>query len=385
MKQHLSLILALSLLGVFLVAPADAYAAWYSDSWAHRVSITISSAQLSADLANFPVYVDLADLPADFHAGVNSDGSDIRVTLSDGTTEVPREVVFYDSATDTGEMYFKAPALSSSADTVFYIYYGNPSATEPAVTATYGRNNVWSNGYGGVWHMGTATLVDSTGQVGNSTSNTGTVSATSEFGTATDYSGSSQRSIIPDAASINANVLNSLTYTLWLNADSFTRSMEKGDQYFLLNFAGSGDQGPLVKISGANRMADVGTLSTGTWYMLGGRYSYAGGTSGVLDAIKNGSIVNTTTGLTAQIDSASKDLYIGSDDTSLYFDGRIDEVRISSVVRSDAWIAAEYSSQNASGFYAVGAQEDTGGGSEPDARTLRLRGGVRFTGGVRLY
>jgi hypothetical protein len=385
-KRFLAAFLIVGLFEGMLLVPTTAQAAWYGGSWSHRISITVAHTQVGSTLTDFPVYVDLSTLPADFHANVKSDGSDIRVTAADGTTEVPREVVSYSAGTDSGEVYFKAPSLSSSSDTVFYIYYGNAAASEPATTATYGRDNVWSNGFGGVWHMGTATLVDSTGQVGDSTSNTGTITTTSRFGTATDYSGASQRSIIPDASSINADVLNSLTYTLWLQGDSFTRSMEKGDQYFLLNIAGAGEQGPLVKINASNKMADSGSLSTGTWYMLGGRYSYAGGSSGVLDAIKNGSLIDTTTGLTDQIDSSSKGLYLGSDDSSIYFNGRIDEVRISSVVRSEDWLAAEYSNQNApASFYVIGTQEESDAGDEAPARTLRIGGGTRLTGGVRLF
>src|SRR5690606_33907440 len=130
----------------------NASAAWLNDSWQYRVSLTIDADQVDADLTDFPVYVDLSDMPAEFHNNVNADGSDIRVTTGDEGTEVPREVVFYDADTDTGELHFKAPTLSSTTDTTFYIYYGNSSAGDYADDATYGAENVWSNGYAGVWH-----------------------------------------------------------------------------------------------------------------------------------------------------------------------------------------------------------------------------------------
>lgn len=78
--------------------------AWYNASWTYRVSVTVQSSQVDADLTDFPVYVDLSDLPAGFHTNVKSDGGDIRVTKSDGTTEVAREVVFYNATDDTGEL-----------------------------------------------------------------------------------------------------------------------------------------------------------------------------------------------------------------------------------------------------------------------------------------
>jgi hypothetical protein len=82
--------------------------AWYDNDWGYRVKVTVQSSQIDSDLSNYPVYVDLNDLPAGFHSNVNSDGGDIRVTKSDETTEVAREVVFYTAASDTGKLFFKA-------------------------------------------------------------------------------------------------------------------------------------------------------------------------------------------------------------------------------------------------------------------------------------
>ncbi|HLN18804.1 MAG TPA: hypothetical protein VK255_01375, partial [Patescibacteria group bacterium] len=71
----------------------DAHAAWYNASWGYRVKVTVNAAQVPSTQTNFPVYVNLANLPAGFFSHVRSDGGDIRITKSDGTTELPREVV----------------------------------------------------------------------------------------------------------------------------------------------------------------------------------------------------------------------------------------------------------------------------------------------------
>jgi len=51
----------------------------------------------------------------------------------------------------------KVPALSHTADTILYMYYGNAGASDQ-------RNSVdvWSNGYVGVWHFASG-AEDSTG------------------------------------------------------------------------------------------------------------------------------------------------------------------------------------------------------------------------------
>lgn len=327
--------------------------AWYNSSWLYRVKITALATKVDADVTDFPVYVDLSDLPTDFHTNVKTGGVDIRVTESDGTTEVPREIVFYDNATDTGELHFKGD-LANSTNTDFYIYYGNSGASDYSVTDTYGRNNVWTNNYGFVCHMGGGTLVDSTGQVSNSSTQTGTEHTAGKIGKATDYSGSSQRSIFPDNASMDLTTQG--TWTMWANADSWsTRTMEKSEGYFLLgNFAGSGSNGPLIKP--ANSVANIGTLSTGVWYMTGGRFSFSG--TGTLNAILNGAVVATTTSIASAIPN-SGNLYVGSDDSSAYFNGRIDEVRISKIARSTTWLSTEYNNQNdPSTFFTIGSQEE---------------------------
>lgn len=89
----------------------------------YRKSITVESTLVSADLTDFPVLVKLAsdsDLAA--HA-VN--GDDLYITTSDGATTCPHEIEYFDPATGELVLWFKAPSLSSSVDTVFYLYYGD--------------------------------------------------------------------------------------------------------------------------------------------------------------------------------------------------------------------------------------------------------------------
>ena len=126
---------------------------WYDTNWPYRKQITVQFSQVDSTESNIPVYVDLADLSSDFFASVNVDGGDIRVTNSDGVTEMAREVVAVNKGGETGELHFRADSLSSSVNTSFYIYYGNSGASDYAVTATYGRNAVWSNNYDAVYHL----------------------------------------------------------------------------------------------------------------------------------------------------------------------------------------------------------------------------------------
>jgi hypothetical protein len=146
---------------------------WYNSSWLYRKKITIDHTKVASDEANFPVLISLAAL-----SNINVNGTDIRFTSSDGVTELPREIESYSSG--SLRAWVKVPALSSSTDTVIYMYYGNAAATEPAASSTYGSQNVWKStgdtSAAMVQHMkedpsGTSPqMIDSTSNANNATS-----------------------------------------------------------------------------------------------------------------------------------------------------------------------------------------------------------------------
>jgi hypothetical protein len=125
---------------------------WYNTSWDYRIAFEVDSTKLSGDVTNLPTYLDLSLLPTEFHTNVKTDGGDIRITTSDGQTEVARELVFYNNTNDEGEVWFLAPSVSSSSNTKFYIYYGNSGASDYADSDTYGQYNVWNSDYRIVSH-----------------------------------------------------------------------------------------------------------------------------------------------------------------------------------------------------------------------------------------
>jgi hypothetical protein len=99
---------------------------------------------VSADLANFPVLVDIND--TDLTSKARGDGGDIVFTDFSGI-KLDHEIESYDNR--TGHLVCWAnTGLSSSADTNLYMYYGNPSASDQE-----NRTAVWNSGYGMVQHL----------------------------------------------------------------------------------------------------------------------------------------------------------------------------------------------------------------------------------------
>ena len=116
------------ILAVFIAASVcvPGAAAWDCLN-AHRnlISVTVGAAG-----HNEEIRIDLtaADFPADY--AFTADGSDVRVVLaSDDSTLVEHIVTGWDSATRTGTVYIRLPALAPSSSTGVYLYYGDDSLT----------------------------------------------------------------------------------------------------------------------------------------------------------------------------------------------------------------------------------------------------------------
>lgn len=326
---------------------------WYNASWGYRVCITVESGYVVADLSDFPVYVDLSDLPAGFHSNVNqTDARDIRVTTSDGTTEVPSEVVFYDSANDTGELHFKG-SLSSSTDTDFYIYFGNASATAPAASSTYGSQNVWNSNYKVVTHNGGGSDSTSNGHNGTPSGvtagdKTGKLGKATEF--AQDYDSFDLGSTVKDYIEGNQ-----FTVSVWCKPASSQNELA----------------GPI----GADRTQPWAFTIRRRWYIqymqngvdLDSTQIFVSGEWIYITAVFNSSVgrklyVNNNSAVTDQ----QKSLAVSNNDAFIIgytyaggarsFLGDIDEIRISNIDRSSDWISTEYNNQNAPDtFYSVGS------------------------------
>ena len=340
--------------------------AWYNASWSYRVKVTVLNTRVDADLTDFPVYVDLSTLPAGFHTNVNqTDGRDIRVTKADGTTEVPREVVAYVSALDTGELHFKGDVLNST-DVDFYIYYGNAGATEPAVGATFGRNAVWSNGYQAVFHLQEDPTIsapqfpDSSGNGRNLTAEGSMTSGDSVAGklagNAIDFDGSN-------------DALRNSGWTWGGNAvtlSGWNKSRSPAVASSWVGFASSGDRfsthapwSDSVLYWDYGGAGGTGRIST-SYASYIGAWTYitlvSSGSANTLRGIYlNGSLITSIAG---SLQPTSPSNFSIGNAVSNFNNGEVDEVRIADGVRTATWISTEYNNQNSPAtFFTIGSQE----------------------------
>lgn len=122
-------------------------------------TLTIASGKVASDLTNFPLYINLADMPARFWTTSNR-GKDLRANV--GGTQVPLDMVWLDPLNKTGAAFVKVPTVSTGSTTTVNLTWDG-SSDRLANSDTYGRNNVWS-AYESVFLLGETCGDDRTGK-----------------------------------------------------------------------------------------------------------------------------------------------------------------------------------------------------------------------------
>lgn len=343
--------------------------AWYNTAWQYRKAITIDHSKVAGTLSNFPVLVNITD--ANLQASAQASGADILFTDSSGTTKLAHEIESYISATGQLVAWVNVPSLSSSTDTVIYLYYGNSGASSQARPAL-----VWDANYRGVWHLkeqgnGTAgEYKDSTSLGNNATGGAGTVAyvpsrTTGKIGFGQQFSGNQ---LIYGTTSSIGNVNGDQTISLWYEVTSNSPSRSN---FFVLRTAGGGSANQAVFVGptsgscspyaapigmtqwGGTCTIDASAPAAGTWHFLA--FTASGGTNTLY--IDGAQVATSTQAL--QGGTIGEFLW-GSYATtpSEPLTGLIDETRVSNIARSAAWIQTAYSNQNSPAtFLGVGAQQ----------------------------
>lgn len=344
------------------VETGESLANWYNSSWSNRVAITVPSSSIPADLTNYPVLVDLSDLPSSFFSTVQSDGGDIVVTSSDYVTKLSRELVSINTGASTGELWFNAPLLSASTDTTFYIYYGNALANESNSTQT------WNSDFVYVEHMNedpsaAAPQFINSSQYPNSGTSYGTMLSNDlvagKVGNAIDLDGSNDFIDVTSMGGYTAG--SNLTIDLWTKP-----SILNGSQDILID--GNGGASPQVRLELASNQMRVnlgnggswcvtnvaggGALTVGAWTRL--TFTYDGST---LRLYRDGTQVNTAN-TTCSVAMTGLNIGRFSGGGSYYYGGAIDEVRVMRTVMDSNWMSATAANINSPDtFYSVGTQE----------------------------
>ena len=340
--------------------------AWLS-GYTTRRKITIDNTKIDATLTDFPVLVSLTDANFDF-AKANSDGFDLRFTAADGTTLLKYEREIHDSVNKVATYWVKVPSVASDADTYIYVYYRTTDTADGA-----DPENVWDSNFVMVQHLKdntTSATLDST-----SNNNDGTkkganepIEATGKIYKAQDFDGSNDYInygnvgfTATDLITIEAWVKTSgvVDKNIWIVNKGYTSHANPYYEYALLirrTNDGGGNAAVYIVIDGTVRtVKDANAWADNAWHYI---YAVYDGSS-----LKVGGDLEAPASVdySGDLSNYETNAMIGAPTNSAaegYFDGLIDEVRLSKTNRSAAWIKASYNS-GAGSLLSVGSEIST--------------------------
>jgi hypothetical protein len=333
---------------------------WADTSYKYKKKITIDHTKVSGDETDFPVLVDIThndfkDINNGGHVQ-SSNGYDIVFYDSTETTLLYHEIEVYTA--NTGELVFwiNIPSISSTENTIFYIYYGKSNvAIDPSSTST------WNSDFIAVWHFNN-NANDSTSNGWDLTEVNSPSYSTQLIGGGTTLN-SATSDAFTHATLLDVLPANGITYELLSKPTSITTAMyfyrkrsNADNQISCLWLAGTG----IRFLTEANTNIEyidgfLGSYLADNWYYIVHTHVDNTKQEGHLNTSKIIDDVNT--GVIA--DGTSYNFYIGTSGSSSYYSGAFDETRISSKRRSDNWLETTYNTETSPDAFLSFGDEQT--------------------------
>lgn len=336
-------------------------------SWEQTILIDYTQVMENVDLVDFPLLVSVtnSDLKHTSLGGfVESDfGYDI-LFCGENNARLSHQIESYDPATGTLVAWVNLPLLYCAIDTELKITCGNASITTDQTSAA-----TWNSSFEAVWHMdndpSTSDLEDVAGTYDASPHGSMTSSdvVTGQIGDAIEFDGTNDYFAIQDKFYTNAGEIQQITVSSWVYTNysngSWTSNWAILDfdrsEYFNFFVHGNG------KLSFSTRQAgsgihdfhggQTGQVNNGQWHHVAATYE---GTE--KRVFIDGVLVNTTittgnglgTGATRYgfIGEGSEASYYNGGRNGIYFQGKIDELRLYNIALSPGRIATEFNNQS---------------------------------------
>ena len=319
---------------------------------------------MSGDLENFAILLSTTDSDL---IKAQADAGDILFMDETGVAKkIYHDIESYNQASGSLISWINLPNLSSNENTTFYLYYGNPECANQQRP-----EKTWNTNFKAVWHLNnnpTGTILDSTLNHNYGTSHGGMTQSDlidGKIGKCLHFDGSDDFIALSYAL-----VGQSGTIEAWINTNTegeYKGILTKGQSYsnnayfmFCILENGVGFYSRAVGYGEANKVrSNTNVLST--WHHVVGISSgslWSVYVDGQLESLvvtggsNNGEWFNSFTGDTYSIGALNRPGNGG------FFNGYIDEIRVSSSIENLSWISTEFNNQNnPSNFLAIGPEE----------------------------
>lgn len=356
----------LTILGGQAELSAFEEAPWFNANWLYRKRIVINHNKVSGsqNLLDFSMLINRIDAEwrdvANGGRVAKTDGSDILFTAADGVSKINHEIERYDPLTGELISWVKVPALSFSADTPIYIYYGNSQAAPQ-----WNNEETWDNNFVMVQHLDETAKTeglyddhfDSTFNNNDGETMQGVLmNVAGQINGADKFDGNDDYVDFANATSLD--ILGAITLEAWVKPAGF----HSGWNYVLFQpnykfefgfynadakprFKPKNNQGAYFEVAGNG-------LGLGQWHYLVGQRS-----GSLVEIYVDGVLEDSRNDFTGELNNGQNLMLGGKDSSTESFNGTIDEIKISNMVRGGDWIKTSYNNQqDPSSFYAVGRE-----------------------------
>ncbi len=375
--------------GLAALALASTAHAWWDGGWTLRKSITLDAGDtgvaLGGDTGDTIVLVRLHDGNFQFQAAL-PDGGDVRFVAGDDKTPLAYHFEKYDSLLNEAFVWVRIPGLKAGAKQTLWLYYGNPAAPR-----SEDPKGTYDEATRLIYHFGnTGAPADSTKNANNASS-VGLPSSGSLIGAGQRMLGSDPVRIA-FTESLKRAAGDPFTWSAWVKPSGDTARAVifywgDRDNGFEIGLASGVPYFEIHDGAASGRSPAGAPLANGAWKHLA-VVSASGVTTLYVDGVSYASLDRGVPSLT---DAA----LLGADSTGGNgLIGEIDELEISKVARSPAWVKFAAASQSGSAdnlkLVTMGAEEGSAHSGESALMEhlslfASIAGNMQFDGWVVVF
>lgn len=334
-------------------------------------TLTIQNGKVDGVLEDFPIAV-VIDSDNDLRTTANGgyiENTDATGGIS-GALTVPADLIFsldqwgwfpldfeitdYDATTGKLTAFVKVPTVNDSEDTTIFICYGNSAVTDSQENIS----GTWSNSFEMVYHMEeeSGDILDSSGNGRDMTQkNSPTLGQTGIIGKAVEFNG------VNEWLQYDDQPVTAYPFTVeawgkpedhtasgcmigWFSGNDYNyKALYINTEIHVYDRAGGGT---IDAESTADAASDAWNYGVGVCYASDDRAAFLDGGNKGTDSVNAGYGTYNHTDIGRN----------GRPSDGAYFDGPIDEVRVSSVDREDAWFSTTFNNIDDPGtFYSIGS------------------------------
>lgn len=332
----------------FTVSSGDTVSVFSNNVWTHSkklyLNTSLTGANVTEDVTNFPLLIRLDSGNFDF-SQAQSTGADIRFAKSDSTF-LPYEIERWDAVNKKAEIWVKVDTIRGNDSTQsIKMYWGNDNSSSASSGASVFDT---ATGFAGVWHLDPpagSKVPDATANDANGTA-TATSSVAGIIGTAQMFDGKSSLIQVAGTANDKLNFQENGTFSVsaWVKTnvlDSVFHSVvSKSNFEYGLQMRPVNEWEFVTYIDKSRWEMSRAPVMDYSWHSITGvrngsnQYFYFDG------MLVDSSSVTLSSNLARVIDQPLEIGHCpdGGTNPDRFFNGAIDEVRISRTALSAAWI-----------------------------------------------